>query len=71
MAAMRATLESAASGGEEWTERNPALRRALLRTDKFLARGAGSLNRATSQRENAQPMSNTRSMACRAELDKR
>jgi 3'-5' exoribonuclease len=36
MAAMRATLEGA-SGDEEWTERNPALHRALLRTDKFLA----------------------------------
>jgi 3'-5' exoribonuclease len=36
MAAMRATLEGA-SGGEEWTERNPALHRALLRTDKFLS----------------------------------
>ena len=35
MAAMRATLEGT-SGGEEWTERNPALHRALLRTDKFL-----------------------------------
>ena len=39
MAAMRTTLEGA-SGGEEWTERNPALHRALLRTDKFLA-GSG------------------------------
>jgi 3'-5' exoribonuclease len=36
MAAMRTTLEGA-SGSEEWTERNPALHRALLRTDKFLA----------------------------------
>jgi 3'-5' exoribonuclease len=36
MAAMRATLEGA-SGGEEWTERNPALHRPLLRSDKFLA----------------------------------
>jgi 3'-5' exoribonuclease len=36
MAAMRTTLEGAA-GSEEWTERNPALHRALLRTDKFLA----------------------------------
>jgi 3'-5' exoribonuclease len=36
MAAMRATLESA-SGADDWTERNPSLRRALLRTDKFLA----------------------------------
>jgi len=41
MAAVRASLEGA-SGGEEWTERNPALHRALLRTDKFLdANGAG------------------------------
>jgi 3'-5' exoribonuclease len=36
MAAMRTTLEGA-SGNQEWTERNPALHRALLRTDKFLA----------------------------------
>jgi len=36
MAAMRATLEGA-SGSEEWTERNPALHRPLLRSDKFLA----------------------------------
>ncbi|MGA7626346.1 MAG: OB-fold nucleic acid binding domain-containing protein [Candidatus Acidiferrales bacterium] len=36
MAAMRATLEGT-SGNGEWTERNPALRRALLRTDRFLA----------------------------------
>jgi 3'-5' exoribonuclease len=35
MAAMRTTLEGA-SGNDEWTERNPALHRALLRTDKFL-----------------------------------
>jgi 3'-5' exoribonuclease len=38
MAAMRTTLEGA-SGNEEWTERNPALHRALLRADKFLAGG--------------------------------
>lgn len=36
MAAMRATLEKT-SGSGEWTDRNPALRRALLRTEKFLA----------------------------------
>jgi 3'-5' exoribonuclease len=35
MAAMRATLEGA-SGSDEWTERNPALHRALLRTGRFL-----------------------------------
>jgi 3'-5' exoribonuclease len=36
MAAMRVTLEGT-SGNGEWTDRNPALRRALLRTEKFLA----------------------------------
>lgn len=36
MAAMRATLEAPAQE-EAWTERNPSLRRALLRTDQFLA----------------------------------
>ena len=35
MAAMRVTLASE-SGNEEWTERNPALRRAILRTDTYL-----------------------------------
>jgi 3'-5' exoribonuclease len=37
MAAMRATLEASCLDGDLWTERNPALRRSLLRTDKFLA----------------------------------
>jgi 3'-5' exoribonuclease len=38
MGAMRATLDfaSGASGSSVWTERNPSLRRALLRPDKFL-----------------------------------
>jgi 3'-5' exoribonuclease len=36
MSAMRATLESP-SGKDDWTDRNPSLRRALLRADKFLA----------------------------------
>ncbi|HEY4950134.1 MAG TPA: OB-fold nucleic acid binding domain-containing protein [Candidatus Acidoferrales bacterium] len=54
MAAMRATLEGA-SGGDEWTERNPALHRALLRTDKFLAgedagRSAEAAAESSSQR---------------------
>ncbi len=35
MAAMRANLDSAA-GSDEWTDRNPALRRAILRTDAYL-----------------------------------
>ncbi len=39
MAGMRATLEQAAagSGDELWTDRNPSLRRSLLRADLFLA----------------------------------
>ena len=39
MAAMRATLEAASGDPADnpWTERNPALRRGLLRKDKFLA----------------------------------
>ena len=36
MAAMRATFAAPAEP-DAWTERNPALRRALLRTDQFLA----------------------------------
>ncbi|HXZ13013.1 MAG TPA: HD domain-containing protein [Candidatus Sulfotelmatobacter sp.] len=36
MAAMRATLDAPA-GADEWTERNPSLRRQLLREDVFLA----------------------------------
>jgi 3'-5' exoribonuclease len=35
--AMRATLDAAAANrDDEWTERNPSLRRPLLRTDEFL-----------------------------------
>jgi 3'-5' exoribonuclease len=43
MAGMRATLDAASSGPgtELWTERNPSLRRALLRTDKFLIENSG------------------------------
>lgn len=38
MAAVRATLDSAAAqgGSDVWTDRNPALRRALLQQDKFI-----------------------------------
>jgi 3'-5' exoribonuclease len=36
MGAMRATIESD-SGTDDWTDRNPSLRRALLREEKFLA----------------------------------
>ena len=39
MAAMRASIELPAAAGSPdavWTDRNPALRRALLRTDKFI-----------------------------------
>ncbi len=44
MAAMRATHDCTAGAGE-WTERNPALRRALLRADRYLGfvdHGGGS-----------------------------
>jgi 3'-5' exoribonuclease len=41
MAAMRTTLDST-GGSEEWTDRNPALRRAILRTDTYLHPGAKS-----------------------------
>jgi 3'-5' exoribonuclease len=39
MAAMRATLDVAetSTGAEMWSDRNPSLRRALLRTETFLA----------------------------------
>jgi 3'-5' exoribonuclease len=39
MGAMRATIDMAsiAAGSTVWTERNPSLRRALLRSDKFLS----------------------------------
>lgn len=36
MAAMRATLESP-TAEDDWTERNPSLRRALLRAERYLA----------------------------------
>lgn len=44
MAAMRATLASE-SGNAEWTDRNPALRRAILRNETYLrqpAKGSGA-----------------------------
>ena len=42
MAGMRKTLEQApgSASAEMWTERNPSLRRSLIRRDKFLAEGA-------------------------------
>jgi len=36
MASMRSTLGSPDGSADEWTDRNPALRRALLRTGEFL-----------------------------------
>jgi 3'-5' exoribonuclease len=46
MAAMRATIElaSGAAASEMWTERNPSLRRSLLRGKQFLAATADSKN---------------------------
>jgi 3'-5' exoribonuclease len=59
MGAMRATLDAAAvNRDDEWTERNPSLRRALLRTGEFLhptektnaaaGAGAGAQNNSSS-----------------------
>ena len=46
MAAMRATLEG--TGGEgDWTDRNPSLRRSLLRKDDFLSGGSEKKTVAT------------------------
>ena len=43
MASMRATLESESATPNEdvWTERNPSLRRALLRAEKYLGSAEG------------------------------
>jgi 3'-5' exoribonuclease len=48
MASMRATLEAGeeTAGQDEWTDRNPSLRRALLRSDKYLS-GGGELPAGT------------------------
>jgi 3'-5' exoribonuclease len=46
MAAMRASIEAPAGGGD-WTERNPALRREILRTEQYLgSNGAGDAGSA-------------------------
>ena len=45
MGAMRATLD-ACRGDGEWSERNPSLRRALLRTESFLRRAESKANAA-------------------------
>jgi 3'-5' exoribonuclease len=42
MGAMRATLDSSGAGEELWSERNPSLRRALLRTGAFLGNGSAT-----------------------------
>jgi len=53
MAGMRATLESGSGAmASLWTDRNPSLRRSLLRTDKYLA-GEGSANGASAQERGA------------------
>ncbi|MGA2508984.1 MAG: OB-fold nucleic acid binding domain-containing protein [Candidatus Acidiferrales bacterium] len=53
MAGMRATLESGSGATASlWTDRNPSLRRALLRANKYLA-GEGSANGASAQERGA------------------
>jgi len=51
MAAARATIEAAESSGAVWTDRNPALRRALARPEQYLAG-------APEQKPEAQPNGN-------------
>ena len=47
MAAMRQTLAASAEpGAGNWTDRNPALRRALLRSDQFLAGDSAAQTKA-------------------------
>ena len=55
MASMRATIEAGAedAGEEEWTERNPSLRRALLRADKYLSGGGTSAGSAGATKKSA------------------
>ncbi|MGA8034790.1 MAG: HD domain-containing protein [Candidatus Acidiferrales bacterium] len=47
MAAMRSSIESATGDGE-WTDRNPALRREILRTDRYLGAERGTNSGETS-----------------------
>jgi 3'-5' exoribonuclease len=54
MAAMRSTLDSAA-GSDEWTDRNPALRRAILRTDAYLHPGAKNASKPPAPNSTGSP----------------
>jgi len=67
MAAMRSSLEAASadSSAGNWTDRNPALRRALLRTSRFLAENepkpaVADSNRQLSLGTAAPPVAHTR-----------
>jgi 3'-5' exoribonuclease len=66
MAAMRATL-AAESGDDEWSDRNPALRRAILRTDKYLRRSTNGSN--ASAGDSAAASRSTVSAPANAQLD--
>ena len=68
MAAMRATLESQ-SGTEEWTDRNPALRRAILRTEKYLGQPAKPNAAGTPSAPKSQPKAPEPPSAVTAQLD--
>lgn len=57
MAGMRASLEAAsASGSEEnWTDRNPSLRRALLRASRYLGNSAEPVSQTGAPNANSGP----------------
>jgi 3'-5' exoribonuclease len=67
MGAMRATLESP-EGNDDWTARNPSLRRSLLRADKFYPSGDPNASHDTSAgpQKTAAPQSGVASQASAA-----
>lgn len=55
MAAMRATLAAAGSAAGPWTDRNPALRRSLLRVREFVSGASGGPPEQSPARTGARP----------------
>ncbi len=55
MAAMRASLTASGSAGGSWTDRNPALRRSILRIQEFLSGTSGGPSDQPSARTAGRP----------------